>query len=61
MPKQSAALHVTAEPGKAYFFTVRNRWNHVTGPTPTKLEAVDSDEGKLLIGTFAHATWQPKK
>lgn len=60
-PKQSGALHFTAEAGKAYFFVARNRWYREVGTIPMKFEAVDSDQGKLLISQFAYAVSQPKK
>jgi hypothetical protein len=60
-PKQSAALHFTAEPGKVYFFSARDRWFRDHGSLPMKFEALDSDEGQLLISQFAFATSKPKR
>lgn len=59
--KQSAALHFTAEAGQVYFFSVRDRWFRDHGSLPMTFEALDSDEGKLLISQFAFATSQPKQ
>lgn len=59
--KQFGALHFTAEAGKTYFFQVRDRWYRNTGSVPMQFEAVDSDEGKLLIAQFAHSVSQPKR
>jgi hypothetical protein len=60
-PKQSAALHFTADPGKVYFFIVRDRWYRDHGSLPMKFEGLDSDEGKLLISQFSFAASKPKK
>jgi hypothetical protein len=56
---QSAALHFTAEAGKTYYFRIRNKWNKEQ-PTEMKLEALDSDAGKLLVGQFAQSVFRKK-
>jgi len=60
-PKQGAALHFTAEAGKSYFFSARDRWFRDHGSFPMKFDTLDTDEGRLLISQFAVATSKPKK
>jgi hypothetical protein len=60
MPKQSGALHFTAEAGKSYYFVAKNRWFREKGLIPMKLEALDSDQGQLLVSQFAYAEAKPK-
>lgn len=60
-PKQSGALHFTAEAGKVYFFSAQDRWYREHGSKPMKFEALDSDQGQLLISQFAFAASKPKK
>jgi len=59
-PKQSGALHFTAEPGQSYFFSARDLWFRDAGAVPMKFEPIDRDQGKLLISQFAFATSKPK-
>ncbi len=58
---EAAALHFTAEPGGAYYFSATDSFRRDRGPAKVKLEPVDSDEARLLMGKFAFSTSHPKK
>jgi hypothetical protein len=56
-----AALHFTAEPGKTYYFRVKDKWLRDHGRGDVEFEALDTDEGQLLASKFAFSTSHPKK
>ena len=56
----SAAAHFTAEAGKVYFFTVKNKWLREHGFTRVDLSPIDSDEGQLLASKYPLSTSRPK-
>jgi hypothetical protein len=58
---KDSALHFTVEPGKVYFFRVENSWLRTGDTAELRLEAIDSDEGKLLIAKREMSTAQPEK
>jgi hypothetical protein len=58
---KSAAAHFTAAAGKTYFFKVTNKWNRDVGAAITRLDPLDSDEGRLLVNTSALSTSHPKQ
>lgn len=60
MHDTSAAAHFTAEPGRSYYFRVRNTWLREHGVTRVELTPIDSDEGQLLASRFAYSSSQPK-
>jgi hypothetical protein len=58
-----AALHFTAEPGKAYYFRVKD-WSPGTvhgRMGEVDFQPLDSDEGQLLATKYAFANSTPKK
>ena len=60
MRETGAAAHFDAEPGKSYYFRVRNTWLREHGVTHVELTPVDSDEGQLLASRYAFSTSQQK-
>ncbi len=58
--RHAAALHFTAQPGASYYFGAENFYTRDTGPN-LRFEALDSDEGQLLIRRFALSTSHPKQ
>jgi len=60
--EKMGAAHFTAEPGRTYFFQVRNFWTKESGlPARMELLPLDSDEGQLLASKFSFSISQPKK
>jgi len=62
--RPTAALHFTAEPGKAYYFRAKDfgRTGVSTSPiAEVTLEAMDSDEAQVLMSSFEYSTSAPKK
>lgn len=57
---QSAAAHFTAEPGQAYYFTVKNTWLREVMIAKIELAPLDSDQGQLLASRFAFSSSHPK-
>lgn len=55
-----AALHFTVEPGKSYYFRVRNRFIRERGPADLDFAPVDSDEGQLLANKAALSSIRSK-
>ncbi len=58
---RAAALHFTAEPGKEYYFRVRDRFIRNHGPADLDFSMIDNDEGQLLASKAALASSQPKR
>lgn len=56
----AAAAHFTAEAGKIYFFTVKNKWLREHGFSRVDLSPIDSDEGQLLASKYPLSTSHPK-
>ena len=59
--RPTAALHFTAEAGKAYCFSAQDIFRTDHPPAEVVLEALDTDEAQLLMSSFAFSTSQPKK
>lgn len=64
MGLKMAALHFTAQPGKAYYFRVKD-WAPSTGHVRSRkgdieFVALDNDEGQLLASKFAFSSSHPK-
>lgn len=58
----SAADHFIAEPGKSYFFVVRNSYvDRDHHPANMKLEQINSDEAQLLMSKFGFSTSHARK
>jgi hypothetical protein len=58
--RQVAALHFNARAGKTYFFRIQNIWSR-DGGLSVNFTPIDSDEGQILIGRFAHSAFSQKK
>ena len=57
-----AALHFTAEPGKTYYFRVKDWFTtEHSRAGDIDLTLLDSDEGQLLVTKDALSTSRPKK
>ena len=56
-----AAMHFTAEPGKSYYFQVKDNFLRDHGPADIELAAIDSDEGQLLVGKSSPIVSHQKK
>lgn len=63
MGMKMAALHFTAEPGKSYYFRVRNWYtsNHSRAGGDIDFAALDTDEGQLLANQYSFSSSHPKK
>src|SRR5512132_3875575 len=59
MGMKMSALHFTAEPGKTYYFRIRDKWRLEHGTGRVELEPLDSDQGQLLASKFAYSTSRP--
>ncbi len=57
LPYTIALAHLTAEPGKVYFFRVRPFWGR---DGLLSLDAVDVDEGKYLVASYPLCVSHPK-
>lgn len=55
-----SALHFTAEPGKSYYFRVRDRFIRDHGLADLEFSAIDGDEGQLLASKAALSSSHPK-
>ena len=57
-----AALHFTAEPGKTYYFRVKD-WFTTSHSRAADIDltSLDSDEGQLLASKYEFSTSHPKK
>jgi hypothetical protein len=55
-----AVAHFTAEPGKVYYFAVKNRAGTYQN-SGIDFGPLDSDQGLLLVSTFTLSTFQLKK
>jgi hypothetical protein len=58
---KTAAAHFTAAAGGVYYFRVKNTWTRDLGTAGISLMPLDSDEGQLLVHTFALSTFYVKK
>lgn len=58
---KTAAAHFTAAAGGVYYFRVKNTWTLDLGTAGISLTPLDSDEGQLLLHTFALSTFHQKK
>jgi hypothetical protein len=57
--RTTAALHFTAESGKTYYFRAKDiAIKELVG---AELEAMDSDEAQLVMGSFEYSSSHPKK
>jgi hypothetical protein len=59
--RPTAAVHFMAKAGKIYCFVARDRFTTEHPPAEVVLERVDTDEGKLLMNSFALSSSHPKK
>ena len=62
--RPTSALHFTAEAGNTYYFRARDIAEGGDSSPPIEeviLEALDSDEARLLMRSFAHSVSEPKK
>lgn len=66
--RPTAATHFTAESGKTYYFRARDIGrpastdrNALQPLAEVMLEPVDSDEGQVLLSSFAYSSSHPKK
>jgi hypothetical protein len=56
-----AALHFTAEAGKAYFFRAEDVVYPSRPPAQLQFAGLDSDEGEILVSSFSLSSSHPKK
>lgn len=61
MGQKSAAAHFTADPGKVYYFRVKNTWLREHGVAHVELLPIDSDEGQLLASKYSYSSFHPRQ
>jgi len=59
--RREAALHFTAEAGRAYYFRANDILDRESRLPAVLLRPLDSDEAQLLMTNFASSTSHPKK
>jgi len=60
-PKRIFLTSFTAEPSTVYYFRVRTTLDYQLGWTTVDLEAVNRDEGELLVTSYPRSSFQPQK